>query len=90
MTEFVFDHHRIDSLLNMESPMLVADFQKFICAGQWVKKGIPGFAELTTPLHEFMEMDYDKARKRTRQAVKKVHISSMVWGSDQLKAFEDC
>lgn len=85
-----YDPRRLDALKSMEPPTTGAHLQQFLCALQWVKKGIPNFTELVAPLHDFMETIYALAEKRTKRAVTCVILSDQGWGKDQLNAFEAC
>ena len=49
-----YDPKRLEGLLNMEQPKNGAHLQQLLCALQWVRNGIPNFAETIQPLHEFM------------------------------------
>lgn len=85
-----YDPRRLDGLLNIESPKTGAHLQQFICALQWIKNGIPNFASIVTPLHQFMEQIYTKAGKRTKQAVARYKLSAVGWGPAEDNAFAAC
>lgn len=85
-----FDPRRHHALLTMEPLTTGAHLQQFLCALQWVKKGIPQFTELVAPLHDFMETIYVILSKRKKKAVSRVLLHSHGWGTQELKAFERC
>ena len=74
----------------MEPPSIGGHIQQFLCAIQWVKTGIPNFAQIISPLHDFMERIYEKAGKPTKLAVSAISLDSLGWGQSEQDAFERC
>lgn len=85
-----FDPRRLSSLLDMQPPSTGGQLQKFMCALQWVKQGIPNFTTLTDPLHCFLENIYSHCEKRTKRAVARVLLSDLGWGRSEMNAFIEC
>ena len=73
----------------MQPPTNGAHLQQFLCALQWVRSGIPKFAELTNPLQFIVERTYEHAGKRTKRAVTKF---SFIYGlgKNEQEAFDEC
>eukprot|EP00178_Gracilaria_changii_P000257 TRINITY_DN1027_c0_g1_i1.p2 TRINITY_DN1027_c0_g1~~TRINITY_DN1027_c0_g1_i1.p2 ORF type:complete len:1106 (+),score=114.18 TRINITY_DN1027_c0_g1_i1:5972-9289(+) len=84
------DPRQLDGLLHMQPPTNGAHLQQFVCAMQWVKTGIPNFANLISTLHDFMERIYESAGKRTKRAVAAVQLETLGWSETELNAFHNC
>lgn len=85
-----FDPRRSAALREMEEPKTGADLQQFVCALQWMKSAIPEFATIVAPLHAFMETVYEKAGRRTKQAVMNVKLEALGWTEADARVFHHC
>jgi transposase InsO family protein len=85
-----YDPRRLEGLMSMAPPRTGADLQQFLCALQWLKQGIPNFTALVAPLHDILEIVYDRAGKRTKRAVARITLDSVGWGPSEKQAFDDC
>ena len=77
-----------DSLLTMKQPKLASELQQFLCATNWMRNSIPAYAQRIAPLHQLLENCCKKAGKRTKQALRKLDLTSS-WGTNHDAAFHD-
>lgn len=59
--------------------MIGGHLQKFICDYQWLNNGILQLPELTSPLHNLMELMYIQASRRTKRAFYRVNLAEVGW-----------
>ena len=77
-----------ESLVSMQTPTYANELQQFICATNWMRNSIPAYAQRIAPLHELLESCDEKAGKRTKQALRKLSITTS-WGATHDSAFAD-
>lgn len=64
----------------MQLPIYANEVQHFICATIWMRTLIPSYAQQIAPLHELLESCDKKVGKRTKQALRKLSITTS-WGA---------
>lgn len=82
-----FDPRNLAALRDMKYPTTGGELQQFMCATNWMRMGIPNYAETVGPLHKLMEECYIAVGKRTKKSVAKLKLGEN-WGPEHSKAFE--
>ncbi len=80
----------MEALTEMEPPKTGQKLQQFPFTMQWVKAGIPNFAALISPLHDFLQRVYSAITSRKKTAVSRLSLQVIGSGEKQEKAFNDC
>ena len=83
-----YDPRHLDGLVHMEPPSTGAHLQQFLCAVQWLNKGIPQFTDVVQPLQKYFQRVYERAEKIMKQAVSRVKLQNLGWGAPEVSAFE--
>lgn len=79
----------MEVLQKMTKPDDGAQLKKFY-ALQLLKQSIPGFVDKVSPLHDLIERVYERARKRTKQAVDRIFLDAMGWTEIKNYYMEQC
>jgi hypothetical protein len=75
----------------MTPPVTGADLQQFFCALNWMRSALPEFSRLVGPLHDLLEVVYQRAAwKRTKTAAAKVPLSEVGWTALHADDFREC
>lgn len=86
----LFDHRRIDGIVNMVASGTDADLQQFVSAMQWMRARIPEISADISPLVNLPENVYHIAGMRTRLAAGRVSLAALGWTFQHDKAFKLC
>ena len=82
------DPCRIDGLLSMQRPETAGDLQQFICAINWMRKGIPEYNKNVCPLQALL-LTLTKRHGSKKNALKKVKLGPSIWTPNIHKLFVD-
>ena len=71
------DPRRIDGLLSMQRPETAGDLQQFICAINWMRKGIPEYNKNVGPLQALL-LALTKRHHSKKNALEKVKLGPII------------
>jgi len=67
------DPARIDALRSMPYPKTAGELQQFVCAANWMRESIVGYAEAMQPLQEYLDSAL-KDKRKTKKAAASVGV----------------
>ena len=82
------DPRRIDGLLSMQRPETAGDLQLFICAINWMRKGIPEYNKKVGPLQTLL-LTLTKNHGSNKKALEKVQLGPDIWTPEVHNMFEE-
>ena len=79
----------VESVVNMARPTTAADLQAYLASTNWLRGGVPRYAELVAPLQELLKLAVRQATSAKRQAVLKVRLEDVEggWTMEHERAF---
>jgi hypothetical protein len=81
-----YDPDRVKTLLDTPIPSKGADLVAFLNSCNWNRDSLPRYSEVTAPLYDLLEKLYQGAGVRTKQALQRVHLSTL-WQEEHKIAF---
>jgi hypothetical protein len=80
-----FDDQMVDGLTSLAPPQNAADLQRFICAANWLRPNLPGFAKAINPLQNVLK---DCSRSAKSSKSRKLKSILLNWTDENQRAFD--